>query len=111
MTRPLSFRPHNQFDAARAFAPASSLVILWGETNEMRLASTKSLRSAAAGLLATPMLATGSAASAQDDPQGQPPASGEASGASDQADTGRGQSDDADIVVTAQKREENLQDV
>jgi outer membrane receptor protein involved in Fe transport len=40
-----------------------------------------------------------------------PPATGEGSGAGDQADTGRGQSDEADIVVTAQKREENLQDV
>jgi iron complex outermembrane receptor protein len=40
-----------------------------------------------------------------------PPASGEASGADDQADTGRGQYDDVEIVVTAQKREESLQDV
>ena len=41
----------------------------------------------------------------------QEPAAGPASGADDQADTGRGQADSTDIIVTAQKREENLQDV
>ncbi|MFC7498630.1 TonB-dependent receptor [Enterovirga sp. GCM10030262] len=56
-------------------------------------------------LFASTMLCTAGAAVAQD------VATGEASGADDQADTGRGQSDDADIIVTAQKREENLQDV
>jgi outer membrane receptor protein involved in Fe transport len=69
---------------------------------------------AAAGLLAGTMLATGGTAFAQEtqDPQGtQPTASGEGSGANDQADTGRGQSQSTDIIVTAQKREENLQDV
>ncbi|MBA3676925.1 MAG: TonB-dependent receptor [Sphingosinicella sp.] len=40
-----------------------------------------------------------------------PPASGDASGADDQADTGLEIEDSDVIVVTAQKREENLQDV
>ena len=69
----------------------------------MRLASLK----LAALLLAS--AAFPAVALAQEDTD--PPATGEGSGAGDQADTGRGQSDDADIVITAQKREENLQDV
>jgi iron complex outermembrane receptor protein len=70
----------------------------------MRLAS--GFRLAAYALLASTALS--GTAFAQDT---DPPASGEGSGAGDQADTGRGQQDSADIVVTAQKREENLQDV
>ncbi len=70
----------------------------------MRLAPSLKL---AALLLAS--AAIPAAAFAQEEPD--PPATGEGSGAGDQADTGRGQSDDADIVITAQKREENLQDV
>ncbi|HYE27865.1 MAG TPA: TonB-dependent receptor [Allosphingosinicella sp.] len=70
----------------------------------MRLAPSLGL---AALLLAS--TAFPAAATAQEDAD--PPATGEGSGADDQADTGRGQADEADIVVTAQKREENLQDV
>src|SRR5688500_15200041 len=70
----------------------------------MRLAPSLKL---AAFLLAS--AAFPAAALAQEETE--PPATGEGSGAGDQADTGRGQSDDADIVITAQKREENLQDV
>jgi len=69
----------------------------------MRLASSLGL---AAFLLASTTL-SGTAVAQDTDP----PATGEGSGAGDQADTGRGQSDDSDIVITAQKREENLQDV
>ncbi|HEX8482771.1 MAG TPA: TonB-dependent receptor [Allosphingosinicella sp.] len=70
----------------------------------MRLAS--GFRLAAIGLLASTAM-TGTAFGQEADPL----ASGEGSGAGDQADTGRGQADDSDIVITAQKREENLQDV
>jgi outer membrane receptor protein involved in Fe transport len=70
----------------------------------MRLAS--GFRLAALTLLASTAL-TGTAFGQETDP----PATGEGSGAGDSADTGRGQNDEADIVVTAQKREENLQDV
>ena len=70
----------------------------------MRLAP--SLRLAAFTLLASTAL-SGTAWAQETDP----PATGEGSGAGDRADTGRGQSDEADIIVTAQKREENLQDV
>ena len=70
----------------------------------MRLAPSLKL---AAFLLAS--AAFPAAAFAQE--EADPPATGEGSGAGDRADTGRGQSDDADIVITAQKREENLQDV
>ena len=58
-----------------------------------------------AALLATTMMCAPAAAQT-----GQPPASGDASGAEDQADTTRAERDDT-IIVTAQKREENLQDV
>ena len=58
-----------------------------------------------AALLATTMMCAPAAAQT-----GQPPASGDASGADDQADTTRAERDDT-IIVTAQKREENLQDV
>jgi outer membrane receptor protein involved in Fe transport len=71
----------------------------------MRLAPSLKL---AALLLASSALPA--AALAQEEAS-DPPATGEGSGAGDQADTGRGQSDDSDIVITAQKREENLQDV
>jgi len=67
----------------------------------MRIAS-----SLAAFLLASTSLAGPAFAQETD-----PPATGEGSGAGDEADSGRGQSDDTDIVITAQKREENLQDV
>jgi len=70
----------------------------------MRLAPGLKL---AALLLASTALPA--AAHAQDETD--PPATGEGSGAGDQADTRRGQADEADIVITAQKREENLQDV
>ncbi|HEX8625689.1 MAG TPA: TonB-dependent receptor [Allosphingosinicella sp.] len=72
----------------------------------MRFTSSPKL---AAFLLASTALA--GTAFAQDAPVQDPPATGEGSGAGDQADSGRGQSDNADIVITAQKREENLQDV
>src|SRR5688572_1932836 len=72
----------------------------------MRFAS--SLRLAAFLLASTTLSGT---AFGQDAPPPDPPATGEGSGAGDVADTGRGQQDDADIVITAQKREENLQDV
>jgi iron complex outermembrane recepter protein len=76
----------------------------------MRVTSTKL---AGLALLASTMLCTTGTAFAQDtdEPAGTQTASGEGSGASDQGDTGRGQQDEADIIVTAQKREENLQDV
>jgi iron complex outermembrane receptor protein len=61
-------------------------------------------RRAALVLLASTILGTSGALAQQ-------PATGDASGADDQADAGRGQADSADIIVTAQKREENLQDV
>jgi outer membrane receptor protein involved in Fe transport len=81
----------------------------------MRLTHVRcgNLRLAALGLLASTMLSSGAAAFAQEpDPAADsPPASGPASGADDQADTRRGQADDGEIVITAQKREENLQDV
>jgi iron complex outermembrane recepter protein len=64
-------------------------------------------RLAAIGLLGSTILSGTALAQGTTDP----PATGEGSGADDQADSGRGQSDDADIVITAQKREENLQDV
>jgi outer membrane receptor protein involved in Fe transport len=57
------------------------------------------------------MLCTGGGAFAQDAPPADPPATGEGSGASDQGDRGAGQSDEGDIIVTATKREENLQDI
>ena len=78
----------------------------------MRLTCATGFRRAAAAFLATTMLCTGGAAFAQEeDPQGDPPASGDASGADDRGDTGRGADDDKVVIVTAQKREENLQDV
>ena len=79
----------------------------------MNSASRNGLKLAAAGLLATTMLGASGAAFAQSAPAGdQPPSSGEASGADDQADTGRGNAEDlGEIIVTAQKRNENLQDV
>ncbi|MEA3064783.1 MAG: hypothetical protein QOJ27_1229 [Sphingomonadales bacterium] len=46
---------------------------------------------------------------AQDTPPQEPPATGEGSGADDQGDRGASESDD--IIITATKREENLQDV
>jgi outer membrane receptor protein involved in Fe transport len=72
---------------------------------------SRPVRFAGLALLASTMLTSPGAALAQDPPAQDPPASGEGSGASDQADTGRGQNEGVDIVVTAQKREENLQDV
>jgi outer membrane receptor protein involved in Fe transport len=74
----------------------------------MRVTSTKI---AGLALLASTMLGTTGAAFAQETEEPQETASGEGSGATDQGDTGRGQQDEADIIVTAQKREENLQDV
>jgi iron complex outermembrane receptor protein len=80
--------------------------------------SPTGLRLAAAGLLASTTLCTSGTALAELIQDGaaaaqseQPAASGEASGADDQADSGRGQSQSTDIIVTAQKREESLQDV
>jgi len=73
----------------------------------MRLAS--SLRLAAFLLASTTLAGT---AFAQDTPAQDPPATGEGSGASDQGDRSAGQDDDGnDIIITATKREENLQDV
>jgi iron complex outermembrane recepter protein len=69
----------------------------------MRLASSLGL---AAFLLASTAL-SGTALAQDTDP----PATGEGSGAADQGDRGAGQSDDTDIIITATKREENLQDV
>ena len=69
------------------------------------------VRLAGLSLLASTILASGASAAVAGAAQN-PPATGQGSGASDQADTGRGQEDyGGDIVVTAQKREENLQDV
>jgi outer membrane receptor protein involved in Fe transport len=70
------------------------------------------IRAAGLSLLASTMMFTaGSAAAAAADAQN-PPASGDASGADDQADTRADVQDMGDeIIVTAQKREENLQDV
>ncbi|HYD44248.1 MAG TPA: TonB-dependent receptor [Phenylobacterium sp.] len=70
----------------------------------MRLAASPKL---AALLLASAAFPATAFAQEETDP----PATGEGSGAGDRADTGRGQADEADIVITAQKREENLQDV
>jgi iron complex outermembrane recepter protein len=56
-------------------------------------------------LLASTMLCTSGAALAQQ------PATGEPSGADDQADATPRQQESTDIIITAQKREENLQDV
>ena len=78
----------------------------------MRLTPRPVLKRTAAALLVTTMLCSGGAAFAQEEQSpANPPASGDASGADDRADSGRGQSDYGDILVTAQKREENLQDV
>jgi outer membrane receptor protein involved in Fe transport len=66
---------------------------------------------AIATLLASTILCTSGTAFAQDNPVQNPPASGEPSGADDQADTGRAEENEDEIIVTAQKREENLQDV
>lgn len=70
----------------------------------MRLAPSLKL---AALLLASTAICEG--AFAQETPPQEPPATGEGSGASDQGDRGASQSDD--IIITATKREENLQDV
>ncbi|HEX8669046.1 MAG TPA: TonB-dependent receptor [Allosphingosinicella sp.] len=77
---------------------------------------SSSIRLAAVALLGSTMLCSTGTAWAQETDTGTGQetggtASGEASGAGDRADTGRGQYDEADIIVTAQKREENLQDV
>jgi outer membrane receptor protein involved in Fe transport len=69
----------------------------------MRLPSSKL---SALALLASTMLCTTGTAYAQE-----LPATGEGSGANDQADTGPGQEEETEIIVTAQKREESLQDV
>ncbi|TFI58734.1 TonB-dependent receptor [Sphingomonas parva] len=57
------------------------------------------------------MLASGGRAVAQTGTPQDPGATGQASGAGDRADSSAGQEDYGDIIVTAQKREENLQDV
>ena len=63
-------------------------------------------------LTSTILCSTGALAqTGADQPGSGQGASGEASGAQDAADTGRGQSDGLEIIVTAQKRQENLQDV
>jgi outer membrane receptor protein involved in Fe transport len=82
----------------------------------MRFASSalsrKNLPATTLALLASTMLCTTGAAFAQTPPeQTTGTASGDASGADDQADTGRGQENEDEIIVTAQKREESLQDV
>ncbi|HEV2748377.1 MAG TPA: hypothetical protein VGW34_13900, partial [Allosphingosinicella sp.] len=83
----------------------------------MRALSSKSTASpfkfASLALLGSTMLCTTGTAFAQDtgDPTGADVASGDPSGADDIADSGRGQDDEAEIIITAQKREENLQDV
>jgi iron complex outermembrane receptor protein len=79
-----------------------------GEIDDMRLTS----KHAGLVLLASTMLCTTGTAFAQDAQEPQGTATGEGSGADDQADTGRAATDDDDeIVVTATKREENLQDI
>ena len=73
----------------------------------MRFAS--SLRLAAFLLASTTLSGT---AFGQDAPVQDPPATGEGSGASDQGDRNAAAEDDGnDIIITATKREENLQDV
>ncbi len=68
--------------------------------------------SPAIALLASTMLCSSGAAFAQTQDQTTTgTASGQASGADDRGDTGRGQSNEDEIIVTAQKREESLQDV
>ena len=74
----------------------------------MRFAS--SLRLAAVLLASTTLAGT---ALAQDAPAQDPPATGEGSGADDQGDRSAASADQdsGDIIITATKREENLQDV
>ncbi len=74
----------------------------------MRYAS--SLRLAAFLLASTTLSGT---AFGQDAPPPDPPATGEGSGASDQGDRNAAADEDDgnDIIITATKREENLQDV
>ena len=70
----------------------------------MRLASSRSL-GIAASLLASTFLSDIARA------QEAPPVTGPGTGANDQAATSGGQREDDEIIVTAQKREENLQNV
>ncbi|HEX8256069.1 MAG TPA: TonB-dependent receptor [Allosphingosinicella sp.] len=78
--------------------------------------TSRTVKSVSGALLATTMLCSTGTAFAQDaappaDPVGTGVAAGDATLTDDPAASSRGQSEEAEIIVTAQKRVENLQDV